>query len=111
MANDNNYTHFIAIDFGTAGCGVAILSNTEAPSARPSVFTEWNPAMCSIRGSTKGPTIMLLDHTQECEAFGVIARDRYYRKTVKHKHEIKNYYLFEYFKMNLYEETVSYHLM
>ena len=103
MANDKEYTHFIAIDFGTAGCGVAILLNSDNPEEVPRAFTQWNPGMLS----TKGPTIMLLDHNQECEAFGVKARDKYQRKAVKYKHEIKNYYLFEYFKMNLYEETVS----
>ena len=105
MANGKDYTHFIAIDFGTAGCGVATALNN--PEEVPRAFTQWNPGMIS----TKAPTIMLLDHTKECEAFGVKARDRYHRKAVKHKQEFKNYYLFEYFKMSLYEEMVSRHLM
>ena len=56
MANGKDYTHFITIDFGTSGCGVALaLDNLgEVPRA----FTQWNPGMIS----TKGPTIMLLDH-------------------------------------------------
>ena len=99
MANEK-YTHFIAIDFGSYGCGTAIsLDDSEEIHA----FTQWIPGKMSI----KSPTIMLLDHTLKCEGFGLMARNRYHRKTVKHKDEFKNYYLFEYFKMSLYEERVS----
>ena len=100
MAEEKHYTHVIAIDFGTAGCGIATsLKDSEDIHA----FTQWNPGRVSI----KGPTIMLLDHNLECEAFGLLARDRYQRKAVKYKHKYKDYYLFEYFKMSLYEEKVS----
>ena len=100
MAKEKQYTHFIAIDFGTAGCGVATsLKDSEETRA----FLKWAPGKMSI----KCPTIMLLDHNQECEGFGFTARTRYHKKTVKHKNEFENYYLFEYFKMNLYEEKVS----
>ena len=97
---DNHYTHFIAIDFGTAGCGIVTsLKNFDEIHQ----FARWNPGKVSI----KGPTIMLLDHNRECEAFGLLARDRYQRKAVKYRDKYKDYYLFEYFKMSLYEEKVS----
>ena len=100
MAKEKRYTHFIAIDFGSAGCGVATsLKDSEEIHA----FLKWTPGRMSI----KSPTIMLLDHKLECEGFGLMARERYHKKKVKHKNEFKNYYLFEYFKMNLYEEKVS----
>ena len=102
MAMAKRYTHFIAIDFGTAGCGVVTsLSDSEDTHA----FSQWNPGRMSI----KTPTIMLLDRNQECEAFGLTARNKYYMymKAKQHKEEFKNYYLFEYFKMSLYEEKVS----
>lgn len=100
MAKEHQYTHFIAIDFGTAGCGIATsLNRCEDIHA----FTQWNPGRVSV----KGPTIMLLDHNLECEAFGLMARDRYHRKAVKHRDRLKDYHLFEYFKMSLYEEKVS----
>ena len=53
MAEDKQYTHFIAIDFGTAGCGVATsLKHSEEIHA----FLKWTPGRASI----KSPTIMLL---------------------------------------------------
>jgi len=100
MAEKKDYTHFIAIDFGTAGCGAAVsLSDHEDIRA----FMKWVPGKVSI----KCPTVMLLDHNLECEFFGLKARSSYHKKTVKHKNEFQNYYLFEYFKMTLYEEKVS----
>ena len=95
---EEDYTHFISIDFGTAGCGVAVsLKDIEEIHA----FSEWAPGKQSI----KSPTIMLLDHNLECESFGLMARNRYHKQMVKHKNEFKNYYLFEHFKMSLYEEV------
>ena len=102
MAMAQRYTHYIAIDFGTAGCGVATsLSDSEEIHA----FSQWNPGKMSI----KTPTIMLLNRNLECEAFGLTARNKYhmYKKSVKHKDEFKYYYLFEYFKMSLYEEKAG----
>lgn len=101
MAEEKQYTHFIAIDFGTAGCGVATsLKGSEEIRA----FLKWIP---SGRMLIKSPTIILLDHNLECEGFGLMARNRYHKQAVKYKNEFNKYYLFEYFKMNLYEEKVS----
>ena len=100
MAEEKQITHFIAIDFGTSGCGVATsLKDSEETHA----FLNWIPGRMSI----KCPTIMLLDHNLECEGFGLVARNRYHQKRIKYKNEFNKYYLFEYFKMNLYEEKVS----
>ena len=100
LAKEKDHTHFIAIDFGTAGCGVAV--SLKDTNEEFHAFKEWAPGNMSI----KSPTIMLLDHNLECESFGLMARNRYHKKTVKHKSEFKNYYLFEHFKMSLYEEEV-----
>ena len=97
---EKQYTHFIAIDFGTAGCGVA---TSLIDSKDTHAFVNWAPG----RMSMKCPTIMLLDHNLECEGFGLMARNRYHKKTVKYGDKFENYYLFEYFKMSLYEEKVS----
>ena len=54
------------------------------------------------------PTIMLLDHTLECAASGHKAKTKYQQhKRSKHPEQFNNYYLFEHFKMSLYEEKVG----
>jgi len=66
MAEEKYYTHFITIDFGTAGCGAAVsLKDHEEIHA----FSSWIPGNTSI----KCPTIMLLDPKLECEGFGLKA--------------------------------------
>lgn len=94
-----HYTHYIAIDFGTAGCGM-VVSTSESES--PHLFSGWLPNKSEV----KCPTIMLLDHRLECEAFGYKARTSYHKPSVKYPEQFKNYYLFEHFKMSLYEEKV-----
>ena len=96
------YTHYIAIDFGTAGCGIAVSTRI---SDSPSMYTAWLPGGPS--SPPKCPTVMLLDHNCECEAFGKkdLLND-YYKKRVKYPNEIDGYYCFQYFKMSLYEEKV-----
>ena len=106
MADEKHYTHFIAIDFGTAGCGIAIKEAGEKISKEIHVFQQWQPS----RNSLKCPTIMLLDRQNlDCVAFGLQARKTYYLKSVKSPDELENYYLFEYFKMNLYKDKVRSH--
>jgi len=61
------YTHYIAIDFGTAGCGMVVSTNE---SEALQLFNGWLPS----RSEAKCPTIMLLNHKLECEAFGHKAR-------------------------------------
>ena len=97
------YTHYIAIDFGTAGCGIAV--STSAGDT-PWMYRAWLPGGPS--GPQKCPTIMLLDHKGECEEFG--KKDllkNYHKGNVKYPDKIDEYYLFQYFKMSLYEEKAS----
>ena len=100
-SGETYYTHYIAIDFGTSGCGVVISTSV---SETPHLFSKWMPSQTG-RG-IKCPTALLLDHNKECEAFGLKAKLNYQKKSVKNSKEFKNYYLFEHFKMNLYEEKV-----
>ena len=102
MAESNKYTHYIAIDFGTAGCGIAVSTSA---SDTPRMCTALLPG--GLSGPQKCPTIMLLDHNGECEEFG--KKDlmkNYHKGNVKHRDKIDEYYLFQYFKMSLYEEKV-----
>lgn len=98
------YTHYIAIDFGTAGCGIAISTTA---GDEPLLYRGWLPGGPSGR-QLKCPTIMLLDHNGDCEGFGKINLLTNYRKgKVKHPDKINEYCFLQYFKMNLYEEKVS----
>lgn len=96
------YTHYIAIDFGTAGCGIAISTSV---GSHPHMYRGWLPGGPS--GAQKCPTIMLLDHNGECEDFGKPDLLKNYRKgEVKYPDKIDGYCFLQYFKMNLYEEKV-----
>ena len=102
MADEKRYTHFIAVDFGTAGCAVAIKIADESISKEIHVFQQWQTSSHSL----KCPTIMLMDQKWDCVSFGLPARKTYHMKTVKTPNELKNFYLFEYFKMSLYKDKV-----
>ena len=97
-----NYTYYIAIDFGTAGCGIAF--STRAGD-QPWMYRAW--LLGGQSGQQKCPTIMLLDHEGECEEFGktTLLAD-YCKGQVKRPDKIDQYRLFHYFKMSLYEEKV-----
>ena len=101
MADEKQYTHFIAVDFGTAGCGIAVKIADEKISREIHVFQQWLPRKNSI----KCPTIILLNKTLDCIAFGVQARKNY-KKLMKNPNESGIHYLFEYFKMSLYKNRV-----
>ena len=97
------YTHYIAIDFGTAGCGIAV--STDAGD-KPYMYQRWLPSGHS--GPQKCPTIMLLDHNGNCEEFGKKnLLTNYHKGNVKYRDKVEEYYLFQYFKMSLYEEKAS----
>ena len=97
------YTHYIAIDFGTAGCGIAISTSV---GNHPRMYKGWLPGGPS--SAQKCPTIMLLDHNGECEDFGKPDLLKNYRKgEVKYPDKIEGYCFLQYFKMNLYEEKVT----
>ena len=102
MADEKHYTHFIAIDFGTAGCGIAIKIADEKVSQDIHVFQQWQPS----RNSLKCPTIMLLDQNLDCVGFGLQAQKTYYYFKAKTPNELENLHLFEYFKMSLYKDKV-----
>ena len=101
--HDEPYTHIIAIDFGTAGCGIAIKIADETIGKEIHVFQQWRPS----RHSIKCPTIMLLNQNLDFVAFGLPARKIYYMESVKEPNESKLCYLFEYFKMSLYMDKVA----
>lgn len=97
-----NYTHYIAIDFGTAGCGIAVSTSA---GDQPWLYRAWLPGGPS--SPQKCPTIMLLDHNGECEEFGKTKLlEKYRKRQVKHPDKIDKYYFLQYFKMSLYEEKV-----
>lgn len=105
MSDDKRYTHLVAIDFGTAGCGISLKIDRDT-SEGTHIFSQWLPS----RSSIKSPTIILLDENLECKAFGLAARKSYIA-AMKGKTpggaEPEKLYLFEYFKMNLYKNQVA----
>ena len=97
------FTHIIAIDFGTSGCGIAVW-NVAAPSIENiHLFSNWFKK--SIGTSYKCPTILLLDHEENVEAFGLDAIEKYYSKRVAHSNKINDYFLFTRFKTDLYNKV------
>ena len=100
----SEYSHYVAIDFGTAGSIVAF--NTEN-SEKIHVLSDWvkleNIHWTGV--SVKVPTIVLLDPDQNLEAIGEGALYIYQTKNVKKKDKFDEYYLFDRFKMTLYSET------
>ena len=102
-----DYTHFVAIDFGTAGTGCAY-STFVKPEIR--TYEQW-PGLTP--GTCKTPTVLLLDPDEKFEAFGKNALDRYYRlnrsKPKREPKRVDDYYLFRQFKMTLYNLKVTNH--
>ena len=97
-----SYTHFIAIDFGTYGCGIAVYNvKNELEEKKIRVFSHWAQSMVPV----KSPTILLLDHEGKFEAFGDAALKSYQAKK-GHPDKEDQYYLFYRFKMCLYENKV-----
>ena len=98
-----NYTHFIAIDFGTYGCGIAMSTAADRPE-HVSVYSNWVHSKVAI----KCPTVLLLDDEGKFEAFGDAALKNYHTKNgIRHPGKIDEYYLFDRFKMCLYKEKVT----
>jgi len=96
----HEYTHYIAIDFGTSGCGIAV--STSINPSTPHVYSNWSTNKIPI----KAPTYLLLDDEGKFEAFGDIALKNYYSKTgLRNKDKVDQYYLFIRFKMCLYDEV------
>ena len=102
-AKSYKFTHLIAIDFGTSGCGIAVW-NVASPSIETiHIFSSW---FKKTRGVTyKCPTILLLDHEENVEAFGSEAIHKYHSKRVTHPNKIHDYFLFSRFKTDLYNKV------
>ena len=103
---NNDYSHFIAIDFGTSGSGIAVwgkgYKNIE-------VYTnpKWVPGQKGV--AVKCPTALLLDPDGEFEAFGLKAIENYQGKQgLRYPNKSEEYYFFNRFKMCLYDEKVSF---
>ena len=84
------FTHIIAIDFGTSGCGIAVFDVYWSKVNETENIRLINWFRRSI-GICKCPTILLLDHEENVEAFGFDAIDKYHSKRVAHSNKINDY--------------------
>jgi len=101
----NNFTHFIAIDFGTYGSGIAVWGRKYKDI---NVYTnaKWVPGQKGI--AVKCPTALLLDPDGKFEAYGLTAIDSYhYKHGLRSPERSEDYYFFNRFKMCLYDEKVK----
>lgn len=102
MANSLLY---IAIDFGTSYSGYAFSFTKEVKdTVRVSLWTTENGDKTS-----KTPTCILFDEDQKFLKFGYEAMLTYTRSTTKKL--AKKQYLFEHFKMELYDKVSSWILV
>ena len=92
-------TYYVSIDFGTSGCAFAMGFENSKPKDIE-VFSGWNEAHMGVQ--LKCPTILLADPQGKFVSFGDSALDEY--KSLRS--EADKYYLFERFKMKLYEAPV-----
>ena len=103
MERDNEFTHFIAIDFGTCGCGMAFSTNDGPENIR--IYANWIQSKMAV----KCPTALLLNDEGEFEAFGDTAIRNYEsRNRLMRPKKADQYYFFYRFKMCLYEKVCSY---
>jgi len=97
----DKYTHVIAIDFGTSGCGMAVWNLKSESKEEIHMYSNWVPRNA---GFHKCPTYVLLDHERKCEDFGLEAFQKYQSKSgLCYPEKADCYYLFAHFKMCLYE--------
>ena len=101
MTTDDLYTHYIAIDFGTSGCAIAV-GFTKPEPKKIYLFSRWAGTNDAAR--VKHPTILLADPQGKFVSFGEQAFQTY--KNLKGK--AQDYYLFHRFKMKLYDAPVRY---
>lgn len=95
------HTHYISIDFGTSGCTFAIGLGTRVPEPTAiDVFSGWTEGRMGMQ--LKCSTILLASPQGKFVSFGDSALEKY----KKLKGEASNYYLFERFKMKLYDAPV-----
>ena len=96
-----DYTHYIAIDFGTTGSGFAYATRANLKKVR--VFNQW-PGLKPE--DYKTPTVLLIDPDKNLEAFGQEAVNKYYdKKSLRHPDRFNDYYFFRNFKMVLYNQV------
>ena len=102
--DDNDFTYFIAIDFGTSGSGIAVWGKSYK---NIEVYTnaKWVPGQKGV--AVKCPTALLLDPDGKFEAYGLTAIENYHsRNGLRYPKKSDQYYFFNRFKMCLYEEKV-----
>ena len=99
-----DYTHFVAIDFGTAGTGCAYSTFVKVNQPEIRTYERW-PGL--IPGTCKTPTVLLLDPDEKFKAFGKYALDTYYSLNKSEPKRVGDYYLFRQFKMTLYSLQVT----
>ena len=102
--DDNDFTYFIAIDFGTSGSGIAVWGKSYK---NIEVYTnpKWVPGQKGV--AVKCPTALLLDPDGKFEAYGLTAIENYHsRNKLRYPKKSDQYYFFNRFKMCLYEEKV-----
>jgi len=97
------YSHYVAIDFGTAGSSIAFATST---SEKIHLYSDWQKATAAKKTGVdiKVPTILLLDPEKNLESVGNDALHVYQTKNVKKKERLGDYYLFDRFKMSLHKE-------
>ncbi|XP_065891136.1 heat shock 70 kDa protein 12A-like isoform X3 [Dysidea avara] len=97
------YSHYVAIDFGTAGSSIAFATST---SEKIHLYSDWQKAKATKKTGVdiKVPTILLLDPDKNLELIGNDALHVYQTKNVKNKQKLGDYYLFDRFKMSLHKE-------
>ena len=97
----SEFTHFVSIDFGTSGCGIAIATKENPKDIK--LFTAWE----GIYTDAKCPTVLLLDPSKEFVSFGYRAKTSYETKSsLPHPDKANDYLLFHKFKMHLYDNPV-----
>ena len=99
VISTTKYTHYVSIDFGTAGCAIAV-GFPEAEPNKVHMFTGWPKALNEIE--IKYPTVLLVDPLGAFISFG----DKAFNKYEKLRSQAKDYYLFNRFKMKLYNDPV-----
>ena len=94
-----SYILSVGIDFGTTHCAVAYSYNDDPDEVH--VFKNWSNGTPT---SGKVPTAILFDSGKKCIDFGYGALKQYEESFDKDEHE--DLFLFQNFKMQLYNEKV-----
>ena len=99
-----DFTHYVSIDFGTSGCGIAMAIKGNTSEIK--VFSGWEGMSEGV--ATKCPTVLLLDPDKKLEQFGKSAINAMETKSkLKQPDKADDYLLFQKFKMCLYDDPVS----